>query len=219
MIEILQKYILKKYDVISFDIFDTLIGRKCEKPSDIFKIAGENILGAERAEKFREKRIAAEIKARSGKDSGEVTLKEIYQELGEINDHIIMKLMEEEKKQEILNCIKKTCVEELYNNALRLGKKVILISDMYLPKEVIVEMLERCGIRGYSDIYISNCYDVNKLTGKLFEYVIKENHIQNKKMIHIGDSVKADFVGAHRAGICGILIKRKNRLRRLISPV
>lgn len=35
-------------------------------------------------------------------------------------------------------------------------------------------------------------------------------------MIHIGDSIKADFLGARKARVKSVLIGRKNRFERLI---
>ena len=40
--------------------------------------------------------------------------------------------------------------------------------------------------------------------------------IDKKNIIHIGDSIKADYIGARKAGISSILIGRKNRIGRLI---
>ena len=78
MITILKKYIIKHFDTISFDIFDTLIERDVNIPSDIFYKVGLKILGKNEAETFRKDRIEAEEKARKSKLGGEVTLKEIY---------------------------------------------------------------------------------------------------------------------------------------------
>lgn len=57
------------------DIFDTLIERDVNIPSDIFYKVGLKILGKNEAETFRKDRIEAEAKARKSKLGGEVTLK------------------------------------------------------------------------------------------------------------------------------------------------
>ena len=51
MNKLISKYILCHYKYISFDVFDTLIERKVNKPTDIFALVGKNILGEE-AERF-----------------------------------------------------------------------------------------------------------------------------------------------------------------------
>ena len=60
------KKIIDSKEVISFDIFDTLIKRNCQKPIDIFKIVENRYNNQNKNEinDFSMKRIQAEIKAR-----------------------------------------------------------------------------------------------------------------------------------------------------------
>lgn len=46
--------------------------------------------------------------------------------------------------------------------------------------------------------------------------MLNQKGIKQSEIVHIGDSVKADFLGARKVGIKSILIRRKNRLKRLI---
>ena len=62
-------------------------------------------------------------------------------------------------------------------------------------------------------------YQTNKLSGKLFQIACKDWQIDLKSMIHIGDSIKADMIGAHKAGIHVWLVGRKNRIERLIQRI
>ena len=81
-----QKIILKleKYDVVSFDIFDTLLKRNVQNPTDVFRyIEQKNNL-----EGFAEKRILAEINARKKKNGNEILLSDIYDELGKIGAEV-----------------------------------------------------------------------------------------------------------------------------------
>ncbi len=217
MIRFIENYILKKYDVISFDIFDTLIERTCSVPADIFELTGEAVLGKDKALQFRADRIEAEHNARHKKTDGEVNISDIYRELDSVYDAFSQQLIDEEQRQEINNCKKKASMYGFFQKCVKSDKLVLLVSDMYLPEQVIADMLGKCGIKGYDDIYISNCYNANKLTGKLFEQVMDERGIDRKKIIHIGDSVKADYLGARKAGIRSILIGRKNRLKRQLN--
>lgn len=217
MIRFIEDYMLKKYDVISFDIFDTLIERTCSVPADIFELTGEAVLGKDKALQFRADRIEAEHNARHKKTGGEVNISDIYNELDSAYAAFSQQLMAEEQRQEIVNCKKKESMYGFFQKCVASDKCVILVSDMYLPEQVIIKMLEKCGIAGYDDIYISNCYNSNKLTGKLFELVMDERGTDRKKIIHIGDSVKADYIGARKAGIRSILIGRKNRLKRQLN--
>ena len=184
MIRFIEDYMLKKYDVISFDIFDTLIERTCSVPADIFELTGEAVLGKDKALQFRADRIEAEHNARHKKTGGEVNISDIYNELDSAYAAFSQQLMAEEQRQEIVNCKKKESMYGFFQKCVASDKCVILVSDMYLPEQVIIKMLEKCGIAGYDDIYISNCYNSNKLTGKLFELVMDERGTDRKKIIH-----------------------------------
>lgn len=54
MNQVIAAYILTHFDTISFDIFDTLIERSVSKPTDIFEIVGEKVLGKEHRREFLE---------------------------------------------------------------------------------------------------------------------------------------------------------------------
>lgn len=136
MISILKKYIIKHFDTISFDIFDTLIERDVNIPSDIFYKVGLKILEKNEAETFRKDRIEAETKARKSKLGGEVTLKEIYLLLPSKYYNKLDVLLRTEIETEISLCHAKENIVSLLKE-LNGSKKIFLISDMYLPKEVI----------------------------------------------------------------------------------
>ena len=195
MNQVIAAYILTHFDTISFDIFDTLIERSVSKPTDIFEIVGEKVLGKEHCREFLENRIRAEKKARE--KSCEITLDQIYQELVDTYKSDIVELLQKTEVQiELENCHKKETIFPFYEQCIQKGKRVLLISDMYLPEPVIVSMLQRCGINDYEKLYVSNTYGENKLSGKLFQIACKDWQIDLKSMIHIGDSIKADMIGA-----------------------
>lgn len=212
---IIYKFLSKNYKVISFDIFDTLIQRKVDVPSDIFYLAGKNVLGNVDAENFRKARINAEKLARIEAKKKDVTIRDIYDYLHEY-DWCKTKLMENEINEEIANCMpldkRISFAKELKNH----GKVIVLTSDMYLPEKVISKMLRKCGVDFYDALYISNEYNMCKLDGSLFNVILKEWGVSQTEIIHFGDSFRADIVGAKNAGILGVLVSRRNRIKRLL---
>ena len=66
--------LLQKYDIISFDIFDTLITRKIYNPDDVFDLMGETLEISD----FKKKRKDAENRAREELKK-DVNLEEIYE--------------------------------------------------------------------------------------------------------------------------------------------
>lgn len=213
------KRITDKYPCVSFDIFDTLIRRDVTLPTDIFTIVGKHIAGKNLAEKFHDERIKMEILAREKSNTGEVTLQDIYYEMTDgpfDHDNQLQYLMEDEIRTEIEHCYPVDRMADFFCDCLKRGKRVILISDMYLPEETIRQMLEKCGITGYKSLYISNVYACDKISGRLFNVALRKEHLHKNQIIHIGDSIKADYLGARKMGIKSILIRRPGRLHRLL---
>ena len=217
MNKLVYRYIIRHYQYVSFDVFDTLIERDVNRPSDIFVLVGKCILGKENAEKFRILRKKAEFEAREENNHKEITLDQIYEKLrGLYEEDVIEQLRKEEIQQEIKHCPRKENIAPLYQACVKKKKHILIISDMYLPSEVIQKMLKACNILDYEKIYVSNEYGVNKISGILFKKVIQDKKINAYEMIHIGDSIKADFLGARKARVKSVLIGRKNRFERLI---
>lgn len=194
--------LIKKNDVISFDIFDTLIKRDVPLPIDVFKIAykmtSKDASDFE-VKKFVEDRIQAEIKARKITDKEEVSFEEIY-------DHLVNKygeksqlIMEKEAYVEKKVCVSNPTIKEIYDYAIRLNKKIIITSDMYLDLNVIESILEENGYYDYENIFLSSELYRTKSTGSLFE-IVKQKY-KGKNIIHIGDNYKSDYINAKRSGI------------------
>lgn len=206
---IFVKSLMNHYNIITFDIFDTLIERSVSEPKDIFRFVGYDILGEEKMDSFLLDRISAEKRAREKRHDAEVTLKEIYDELKSIYNDNTEALMQDEIERELTSCHPKQKNVEWMQWCIKNNKKVFLISDMYLSPEIITEMLNRCGIQGYQKLYISNIYRRNKIKGDLFRVVIEENGLRASEILHVGDSLRADVLGAWKANVFALWLPRK----------
>lgn len=207
------KLVIDKHDAISFDIFDTLIERTVDRPTDIFRLVEKNL----KAAGFCQKRLDAELKARQKKQNAEISLDDIYEQLDSYSYDFLAQLKDAEIALEIDACSNKKEINEIYDYVVHSGKKIFIISDMYLPENVISQILNNCNIHGYAKLYISNVCGVDKKSSLLFKYVLQENHLKGNQLLHIGDSIKADFLGAIKAGVHAYLVHRKNRLGRLLA--
>lgn len=183
--------------VISFDIFDTLFFRKCLLPENVFEVVGNNKYVKkyfDTAITFKKYRIYAEKNARiTHKNKQDITLDEIYEEFS------IPKKVKEKIKQIELNIEQEFLVvnhdlEQWIDFAVNKGKKIILISDMYLNQEELkYTCLEKLkNIEKISKIYVSNEYKLTKAKGDLFLKVIEEENINCNEMLHIGDNKISD---------------------------
>ena len=201
---------IKNYEVISFDLFDTLIKRNAAHPGDIFDIVQERFLkkygGGICA--FREKRVKAERTAREKKPGKEVSLRQIYDQL-ETDDDKKQELGMMEIHTEIDFCEPAYMLRELFYKCISSGKRTVITSDMYLPQVVIEQMLERCGYRGYYKLYLSSGIGFQKSTGRLYDYLLKDLGIGAKNLVHIGDAKKTDHFIAWQKGIRTVYVRRE----------
>lgn len=207
---------IEDYQNISFDMFDTLIERNVILPTDVFFQVGKSVLG--NGEQFREQRILAERKARAKHQSKEVTLDQIYFELGFLYDGpILNELKEKEISQELSGCNPRKDIVEVYRKLIEAGKNIYIVTDMYLPKNTLSMMLSRCAIDGYKDLLVSNEEGAGKRDGKLFETLLQRYDLQPQSLVHIGDDLKSDYIGANKVGIASVMIPRRKAIRRQIK--
>lgn len=192
---------------ISFDVFDTLIKRSVARPSDLFLLM-ENHLSNSRPEipaGFAQKRMKAEKDAYEDSQHP-ANLEEIYnklrQEYGEDTDE----LMNLEIQMELRGCQPNPQYVKWFHQCTASGKTVVLISDMYLPSQVISQMLNKCGICGYKKLFVSCECGACKGDGSLFRLALKELCIRPNELLHIGDNPRGDFLVPRLMGVKTILV-------------
>ena len=177
---------ISKYDVISFDIFDTLITRLIYQPDDLFIIIGNKIKDND----FLEKRKNAENKARVELKK-DVNLDEIYDYYEKIYNVKANKLKKLEEELEISISIPRKDMLFVFNELKKKNKTIILTSDMYLKKDTILKMLKKCGYDDFNDFYLSNDLNKRKDTKEIWPF-LKEKY-SGKKIVHIGDNLTSDY--------------------------
>ena len=200
----LLKRILKS-DIVSFDIFDTLVKRNVKTPVDVFELIERqyNIDYHDKIANFKENRIEAEKKARIEIGNNIETIEEIYEFLP--YDELKKKrLIELENEIEIAICQKNLQLFDIYNFCKSNNKKIICTSDMYLPKKTINQILKNSEY-DIDEIYISCELRKSKRNRSLFKF-LKEKY-RGRKIIHIGDSKKSDFLNPILTGIESYKIK------------
>jgi len=82
------------------------------------------------------------------------------------------------------------------------GDTVVLVSDMYLPEATVREMLVHADPRlGDIPLYLSNTWQAQKTTKKLFLTVYDDIAYDHSAWIHTGDSQVADVIRPSSLGI------------------
>lgn len=200
----------KNIKYVSFDIFDTLVKRPFFVPHDLFVLLNKYFIeytnGASGME-FSKIRIYCENLARERiitDECQEVTLDEIYSviktEYG-ISQDILEKLKTKEIEYELRFCERRNIGYELYTLALAMDKKVIFTSDMYLPKQVIQNILDKNEYIKNEKLYLSSEVKLTKAKGNLFEYILEDLNIESTEMLHIGDNYQSDVETPQRLNI------------------
>ena len=209
-----SKNIIDDSEWVSFDIFDTLVKRTVAKPSDLFILVGEkeqDILNVS-PEIFRHARITAERKVRSGSRLEEVTIDEIYLELNKtlkLTELQIKRVLKSEVDAECKVCVRRESGIELLEYARDNGKKVYLISDMYLLKPHIMAILLANGIQlDENHVYVSSEERLQKHSGNLFKHFLSTEKLKVKKGVHIGDHPKGDGEMPEQEGIKSIVLPK-----------
>lgn len=187
--------ICSEYDVVSFDIFDTLIFRYFDKPTDLFDFIELKYDLVD----FKKNRIQAEKEARKIAAGHEVTITEIYEELNRIKHINITEVMEYEIQTELEFTYANPYMKKVYDILKRMGKKIIAISNMYLPSNIIEQILQKAGFESFDAVYVSCDYRMSKGDKTLYSYVEKK-YIKGRKVLHIGDNYKVDFLNAKDCG-------------------
>lgn len=213
-----QQYVsaLAKYDIVSFDIFDTLILRPLGQPTDVFYLIGEK-LGISN---FKNIRAWAEWDARIKSDQKnghmEITLKDIWKNLYEDVGEQARDGMQVEIDTELSLCYANPFMLEVWQELRRWGKDIIVVSDMYLPSDVLETMLKQNGFIGFKELYVSCEYGKNKASGTLFEKVKKD--YPDKSIVHVGDNPRSDYVMAKKAGFATMPYPNVNHNMLLYRP-
>lgn len=190
---------IDKHDCISFDVFDTLLMRRTLLPGDVFEIV-ERCLAEQGYIKnhFAERRLYAERSL-----EGCPTLHQIYQKMGDlyhISGDALAKWKRLELETEARVLVPRRRMTGIFRYALEAGKRVFLVSDMYLPKELLEPLLQKCGIDGYSALIVSCDYQASKeKDGSLYD--VYRRLAKGSRYLHIGDNRRSDVERAREKGL------------------
>lgn len=193
---------IDKYKYISFDIFDTLIKRCVVNPHDVFELVERYCKQNEVSvpERFKEKRIAAE-RTVNQQNKRPSTIREIYEYFCQEFGGESTKLEAAEKLIEFNVCKPNSEIINLYHRCIEAGKKIYVISDMYLDSAFLKSVLSNCGIEDYEKLIVSCEYRATKTTGELFTKVMDEVGLKPELWLHIGDNPKGDIESPKKIGI------------------
>lgn len=180
--------------VVIFDIFDTLLLRPLLDPEMIKNLVAR-LAGTEIGERYLECRAKAEMKARE-KAERDVDLEQIYEEFGllsGLSDDRVVQLRRLEEAVEFDAVSPRGDVVDMLRYALAAGKRVVLASDMYLPKSIVEAMLTEHGINEWHALYLSSDVGQRKDSGELFHHIFAQEGVAPEQVLMIGDNEHSDL--------------------------
>jgi len=217
-------------DVVSFDVFDTLVQRRCTRAAIHDRVLTEmlSILssrGIRSAANAHAARALAVQELCADADSQgldpEFHVADLYQRVlhrcaGELlsaaeRDEIAARLVEFE-----IDC-ERRAIRAVPGMLAQLEairgrvRRMIFVSDMYLGTDAVDELLAHCGYGGLFDAgYTSGSTLLYKSTGRAFHHVLDREGVDPDRMLHVGDHEIADDRAPRDIGI---------RTERIVDPL
>lgn len=202
------KEIVSVYDIVSFDIFNTLLLRHVKNPESVFKLVGEEyFIDSVKRNDFISVRKSSERELKSV--AKEAKFDDIYHRISRIfpDDWKALKELEFYMEQKVIYSNVRMC--SLFESCKQMEKRIIIVSDMYYETDRLEKLLRDNHISEFHKLYISCEWEKTKASGELWDVIAKEEKSFTYNILHIGDAIKGDFIRPITNGIDAILYNRK----------
>ncbi len=203
------------FHVVVFDIFDTLLTRPLLDPEMIKHLVAHRV-DEKTGQTYLQYRALAETQARQ-KAGRDVDLNFIYAEfltLSGLDRTVVDQLQQLEQTIEQDIVAPRPEAIALMQFAIASGKRVILASDMYLPRLSVESMLQQHDILGWHALYLSSDIGVRKDTGELYRQLLTQENTSPSAVIVIGDNEHSDVQVPSELGMRSYHILRPVELAR-----
>ena len=200
------KLFIGDFDVISFDIFDTLVQRPFNMPHQMFLFMEETarkIVGDDYFEFHKIRRLSEHL-VRTETNLSEISIEDIYGRIQadyRLTDEQTKNLIKLEIDTELHFCEERQTGKKIFNLAKQENKKIFLVSDFHIHNEDVKRILHNCGYDGWDELIVSCDYGKSKKDGSLFEHILMEKNLDPKTIVHIGDSENSDVINAQSFNI------------------
>lgn len=188
--------------LVSFDIFDTTLIRKCGEAENVFWLLAQRLFPHDQARQddfFTWRRHAGE------KATGP-SLNDIYGNVESLFSSCSAKDWQQaELNVESEQLVANPRIRGIIHKHRAAGDTICFISDMYLPSSFLSNLLRREGcLEGDEKVYVSCESGARKDTGELYEKIRQER--QPDRWMHYGDNWRSDVRMAKRHGVHAVHI-------------
>ena len=224
-------------DVVTFDMFDTLLVRRTHNP-DLIKLPVARFISSlarqrgldwdwRQVQELRD-HTEATMRAETGqrfedheacypvfmKETISEILSPVVSQAGEI-DELLHRVTEYEMFLESAMLVPRAEIVAWLKSLSAAGKRVFVLSDIYLPGENLETLLERAGILPYVERVVSSADSfLAKASGMAYRSVGAQFDIDPARWLHVGDNPISDGFRATESGIRSLLIQDPEEYRR-----
>ena len=220
------------YDVVSFDMFDTLLVRRVADP-DIVKNATTRYIDKLAKQQgiwssiflvdsLRNK-IEKEHRASNGEEfpdheaNYDQFMPEVLkQHFGKLySEALFSQVAEHEMQMESEMLVARQQFITLLNFLKEQGKRLFLLSDMYLPNHYLQRLLADKQMDEYFEAIVSSADSFNaKASGAAFPLLAQNYQLDKERWLHIGDHPWSDGEKPHEFGLDAVVLQDKQEFKR-----
>lgn len=192
--------------LVSFDIFDTTLIRKCGVPQNVFYILAKKVFPNNYSFQvdFYNWRTTIEQVIFTRTHNGNYNLNDIYSYLPDYLCDVCpaIEIMNTEKEVEADNLVANKAIKDIIKQQRESGHVICFISDMYLDGMFLKDILIRESCACPTDMVFVSCELGRRKDdrGMLFQYV-RTFFSSIKSWVHYGDNYHSDILSASRLGI------------------
>ena len=200
--------------VLSLDIFDTLLTRPVvDDPRDIFHLVAAKVDDA-----FDLDFVALRWHAEKELGDPYATLDDIYAHIQRrhgLSPELAARLKKEEMLCERTLLQPRPDMLELCRAAQAAGKRIIAVSDMYLPSSFLLEVLHEKGFAAVEAVYVSAEPKARKSdSGALFDIMLRKEQVDAANVLHMGDHTRSDVAVPLSKGMAAVHIPSVRQMLR-----
>lgn len=215
--------------VFSIDVFDTLLLREYKSEITRFREIAELVHQAfpeiSSRNFFQARALAHRLAyqlAKPVQGCREAAFDSIYRLIGAIlqeHDAIRLAAMQEiELSYEISHLRLNPNIRKLLEIARMRNLRIVAVSDMYLNRDALARIINNFLPPGMiNEIYSSADFGISKISGLLWDELLRREQVSPQAILHLGDNPVADFEMPYiRCGITSVLLLRSALYNRYI---
>jgi len=214
----------KDVEVVSFDLFDTLLIRRIHNP-DLVKLPVARFIAELAAQyghnwhwhKVQEQRDS--IERRHREETGRcfvdheacypLFMRELLQKIfqNSYEESLLEKVTAYEIAMENSMLVPRSLLVDWIKELVGAGKRIFIISDMYLPASHLWQLLQFAGFAECIEGVVSSADTfLAKASGKAYPMIAEKYNLSTSAWLHVGDNPISDGLRAEEAGITSLII-------------